>query len=97
MDPTDHPTLPPIFRPWPAEADGPFATACRFAAQEAAPGTLVHSGRRDRLDVAVVLVPDRPDAGTASPPLPWWRWPTRWRRWGRPTRASASTARAACC
>ncbi|OYD82230.1 biotin/lipoate--protein ligase family protein [Azospirillum brasilense] len=63
MDPTDALTLPPIFRPWPAEAGGPFATACRFAAEGAAPGTLVHAGRRDRLDVAVVLVPDRPDAG----------------------------------
>ena len=63
MDPPAAPTLPPIFQPWPAEAGGPFATACRFAAEGAAPGTLVHSGRRDRLDVAVVLVPDRPDAG----------------------------------
>ncbi|MDQ2105603.1 biotin/lipoate--protein ligase family protein [Azospirillum isscasi] len=68
MDPTGTPTLPPIFRPWPAEADGPFATACRFAAEGAEPGTLVHAGRRDRLDVAVVLAPDRPgaDGGLAA-------------------------------
>ncbi len=62
MDPTAPPTLPPVFRPWPAAADGPFATACRFAAEGAEPGSLVHAGRRDRLDVAVVLAPDRPDA-----------------------------------
>lgn len=60
--PTEAPTLPPVFRPWPAAADGPFATACRFAAEGAEPGTLVHADRRDRLDVAVVLAPDRPVA-----------------------------------
>ena len=62
MDPPDTLILPPVFRPWPAEADGPFATACRFAAEGAEPGTLVHANRRDRLDVAFVLAPDRSDA-----------------------------------
>ncbi len=57
---TDPSTLPPPFRPQPIAAGDPFAVACAEAARGAEAGTLVWAARRDRLDMAVVLGPDRP-------------------------------------
>lgn len=62
----DTPHLPPLFRPRPLDRDDPFAAATARAAasndnddgEEA--GTLLWSRRPDRLDLAVVLGPDRP-------------------------------------
>ena len=56
----DTPHLPPLFRPRPLDRGDPFATATTLAAQGEEPGTLVWAARRDRLDMAVILGPDRP-------------------------------------
>lgn len=60
MDRLDTPTFPPLFRPYPLADGDPFATAMRLAAEGEEAGTLVWAQRRDRLDMAVVLGPDRP-------------------------------------
>ena len=52
--------LPPLYRPVTLRETGDaFAHACRIAA-EAGAGTLVHTGRFDVLDFAVVLEPEEP-------------------------------------
>src|SRR3954468_11840315 len=52
--------LPPPFRPVTLrEAGNAFAHACSIAAQEGA-GTLVHVGRFDLAEFAVVLEPEEP-------------------------------------
>jgi biotin-(acetyl-CoA carboxylase) ligase len=54
------PRLPPAYRLVAADAgDDTVARACASAAAGAEPGTLVWAPRRDRLDCAVVLSPDR--------------------------------------
>jgi len=60
MDRFDTPTLPPLFRSHSLADGDPIATAMRLAAEGEDPGTLVWARRRDRLDMAVVLGPDRP-------------------------------------
>ena len=55
-------TLPPLFRPYPADGRGAFAHAL-MAAHERAPGTgdagaFLHDLRADRLEIAVVLEPE---------------------------------------
>ncbi|WP_448207432.1 biotin/lipoate--protein ligase family protein [Azospirillum sp. sgz302134] len=60
MDRPDTPTLPPVFTPRPMAEGDPFATATRLAAEGEEAGTLIWQPRRDRLELAVVLGPDRP-------------------------------------
>lgn len=58
------PPLPPVFRPLALDGGDMLAAASSRAAAGAEPGTLAWAARRDRLDVAVVLAPDRPLAET---------------------------------
>ena len=58
--PSTFPRLPPAYRLVAADAgDDTLARACAAAATGAEPGTLVWAPRRDRLDCAIVLSPDR--------------------------------------
>jgi len=59
----DTPRLPPLLQPIPVEGSA-FDAAYAHAAAGADPGTLTWTPRRDRLDCAVVLAPDRPLAQT---------------------------------
>lgn len=63
------PSFPPLFRPMPVAHGATVDRACAEAAGGAGAGTLLWSRRRDRLDVAVVLEPDRP-LGAALPVVP---------------------------
>ncbi len=56
----DTPHLPPLFRSGPLDRDDPFAVATARADDGEEAGTLLWSRRPDRLDLAVVLGPDRP-------------------------------------
>ncbi|MBP2295533.1 biotin/lipoate--protein ligase family protein [Azospirillum rugosum] len=60
----DTPTLPPVFHPQPVADRDPFDAAVAEAAAGGEPGTLFWTPRRDRLEAAVVLAPDRPLADT---------------------------------
>lgn len=66
MDTLDTPTLPPVFRPRPLSDRDPFDAAVAAAQAGAEPGTLFWTPRRDRLEMAVVLAPDRPLADTRN-------------------------------
>lgn len=60
MDTLDAPTLPPVFQPQTVADGDPIDAAIHLAAAGGEPGTLLWTPRRDRLDMAVVLGPDRP-------------------------------------
>lgn len=60
----DTPTLPPVFHPRPVTDRDPFDAAVAAADAGGEPGTLFWTPRRDRLEAAVVLAPDRPLADT---------------------------------